>query len=118
MLLGSSGEEVEKEKKELVTRLNKLGILNTNSLEDILPLTVSDLFERRLQTILYRKGLANTIKQARQLIVHAHVLVGENIVDVPAYTVPRDEEGSIRVVEGIKVINIEQGKEGPEPTKG
>ncbi len=118
ILLGSSGEEVEKEKKELVTRLNKLGILNTNSVEGILPLTVNDLFERRLQTILYRKGLANTIKQARQLVVHGNVLVGENIIDVPGYTVVRDEEGSIRVVDGIKVINVEQGKESPEPAKG
>lgn len=118
ILLGSSGKEVEKEKKELVTRLNKLGILNTNSVEDILPLTVSDLFERRLQTILYRKGLANTIKQARQLVVHGNVLVGENILDVPGYTVVRDEEGSIRIVDGIKVINVEQGKETPEPAKG
>ncbi len=118
ILLGSSGKEVEKEKKEIVTRLNKLGILNTNSVEDILPLTVNDLFERRLQTILYRKGLANTIKQARQLVVHGNVLVGENIIDVPGYTVVRDEEGSIRIVDGIKVINVEQGKETPEPAKG
>lgn len=117
ILLGSSGEEAEKEKKELITKLNKLGILQTKSVEDILALTVSDLLEHRLQTLVYRKGLANTIKQARQLVVHGHVLIGENIVNIPGYPVVRDEEEKIRIVEGIQVINVEQGKEIQEPAK-
>lgn len=118
ILLGSSGEEAEKEKKELITKLNKLGILQTKSVEDILALTVDNLLERRLQTLVYRKGLANTIKQARQLVVHCHVLVEENIVNIPGYIVVRDEEEKIRIVEGIQVINVEQGKEIQEPAKG
>lgn len=111
ILLGSSGEEGEKKKNELVTKLNKLGVLQTKSVEDILALTVSDLLERRLQTIVYRKGLSNTINQARQLVVHGHVLLGKNIIDIPRYPVLRGEEEKVGIVEGKQVINVEQGKE-------
>lgn len=113
-LLVSSGEEVEKEKKELLDKLNRLGILETQSLDDVLALNVEDLLERRLQTLVYRKGLANTIKQARQLVVHRHVLVGDKIVNIPMYIVPKDREDEIKISERIKVINIGGEKEEKE----
>jgi len=115
LLLGLSGEELEKEKRELLDKLNKLGILETRSLDDVLALTVEDLLERRLQTLVYRKGMANTIRQARQLVVHGHVLVGDSIVNVPGYIVPKDKEENIKISERIKVVNLgkrrEEGKE-------
>lgn len=114
ILLASSGKEVEKKKNEILTKLNNLGVLKTKSVEDILALTVGDLLERRLQTIVYRKGLANTIKQARQLVVHGHVLIGKNIVSVPGYPVNIDEEDGIKVLDKIPMGNIEQRKEIPE----
>lgn len=113
-LLGSSSEEMLKEKKELLNRLDKLGILKNKSLEDVLAINVEDLLERRLQTIVYRKGLANTIRQARQLVTHGNVLVGLNIVNVPRYIVPKGWEDKIRLREEIKVINVERGKEKGE----
>ncbi len=118
VLLGSSGEEAEKEKNELVAKLNRLGVLKTKSVEDILALSVSDLLERRLQTMVYRKGLVSTIRQARQFIVHGHVIVGKNIIDAPRYHVLKTEEEQIGVREGMQVINLEEGKEIREPAKG
>lgn len=118
-LLASSGEYVEKEKKQLLDKLNRIGILDSRSIDDILALTVDNMLERRLQTIVYKKGLTRTIDQARQLIVHGHVLVGEGVVNVPGYTVPKDEEDKIRIIESIseklKVINVgEGGNKGKE----
>lgn len=117
-LLGSSGEEVEKEKRELLDKLNKLGILETKSLDDVLALTVEDLLERRLQTLVHKKGIANTIRQARQLVVHGHVLVGNSIVNVPGYVVPKDKEENITISERIKVVNVgKRREEGKEASK-
>jgi len=83
----------EEGKEELFNKVKKLGLLRGNiTLDDVLGLTVKDLLERRLQTIVYRKGLARTIKQARQLIVHRHIAIGGRIVDVPGYLVTVDEE--------------------------
>jgi len=101
-LLGSTGEEREKLEKQLISKLVRWGLLNENSeLSDVLRLTTEDLLERRLQTIVYRKGLARTIKQARQLVVHKHVLIGDRIVNKPSYIVKKDEEDKIKLSEDI-----------------
>ena len=84
-----------------VQRLQKSGILdNGEGLGDILALDVTDLLERRLQTIVYRQGLANTPKQARQFISHGHIVVGESQVRVPSYTVSVPEEDEIGFTPG------------------
>ncbi|MDD5111421.1 MAG: 30S ribosomal protein S4 [Candidatus Altiarchaeota archaeon] len=54
-LLGLSGEEAERDKSELIDRLIKSGMLKTSALDAVLALNVEDLFERRLQTIVYRR---------------------------------------------------------------
>jgi small subunit ribosomal protein S4 len=121
-LLASSGDIVEKEKKELLDRLNRMGILESRSLDDVLALKGENLLERRLQTMVVKKGHARTMKQARQLVVHGHVFVGDNAVAVPQYPVLKEEEELIRVREDIKekikVINVGEGtdkaKEAPQ----
>ncbi len=64
-------------------------------LDDVLDLTVEDVLERRLQTIVFRKGLAKTIYQARQLITHGHIAIGNRKVTVPGYIVTREDESQI-----------------------
>ncbi|MEM3696772.1 MAG: 30S ribosomal protein S4 [Candidatus Bathyarchaeia archaeon] len=95
-LIGKAPEERGKMEKELLTRLKRLGILpETAVLDDVLDLTVEDILERRLQTIVFRKGLAKTIHQARQLITHGHISIGKQRVTVPGYMVTREEENQI-----------------------
>jgi len=91
--------QAEKELKQLVKKLYRLGILGDEdaSVDDILFLTVEDILSRRLQTIVYRKGLARTIRQARQFIVHGHVYVDGVRVRSPSYWVRRGEEDKIAV---------------------
>ncbi|MDZ7850648.1 MAG: 30S ribosomal protein S4 [Halodesulfurarchaeum sp.] len=48
---------------------------SSDGLDDVLSLDVTDVLERRLQTVVYRKGLANTVDQARQFVTHGHVIV-------------------------------------------
>lgn len=90
----------DKEKEKIVIeKLIKLGLLNEEAtLDDILGLTVENILDRRLQTIVLKKSLANTIKHARQLIVHRHVLIGEKKITYPSYLVPREEEDKIQKV--------------------
>ncbi|MEM0457523.1 MAG: 30S ribosomal protein S4, partial [Sulfolobales archaeon] len=85
------------EEKRLIERLYRIGLLKiTNAtLDDILNLTVSDVLERRLQTLVYRKGLSKSIHHARQLIVHGHIAIGGRRVTSPGYLVSRDEEDLI-----------------------
>jgi small subunit ribosomal protein S4 len=74
-----------------------MGILTKENatLDDILGLTEESYLERRLQTIVYRKGLARTIYQARQLIVHGHIAINGKRVTSPGYIVMKGEEDLI-----------------------
>ncbi|HIQ50329.1 MAG TPA: 30S ribosomal protein S4 [Nanoarchaeota archaeon] len=86
----------EKAKQELLNKLYRLGLVEKDAtLEDVLKLTVEDILERRLQTIVYRKGLAKTIKQARQFIVHGHIAVNGKRFPFPSALVRREWENSI-----------------------
>ncbi len=111
------GEETGKE--ELFDRLRKLGIFRKEAtLDDVLGLTVEAILERRLQTLVYRKGLAQTPRQARQLIAHRHITVGGRIVDVPGYIVTVKEEGSIEYSPRSPVSNKDHPiHKAPEPPK-
>jgi len=87
----------EGEKKTLIDKLKRMG-LNVNSIADILALKKEDWLERRLQTIIFKKGLSKTAKQARQLITHRHVKVNGKIVNKPSYIVDVDEESKIELL--------------------
>lgn len=91
-------EERTERTRELVSRLAKLGVLpETAGLDDVLKLTVRDLLERRLQTIVYRKGLAKSIHQARQLIVHGHIVIGDRVIRKPGKLLTPGEEEKVSI---------------------
>ncbi len=95
-LIGKVGEKYEKIKKDLMDKLYRLGLIEKNAqLDDVLDLTVEDILKRRLQTIVYEKRLASTIKQARQLIAHGHIAIGDQKITSPSYLVKRDEEDKV-----------------------
>ncbi len=90
--------QVEKESQQLLRRMNRIGLLGDGAtLDDILGLDVENILTRRLQTVVYLKGLASTPKQARQFIIHGHVSVGERRVTVPSYIVTKNEEEQIDI---------------------
>jgi small subunit ribosomal protein S4 len=95
-LLALPLEERLKREKELLQSLNRLGMVSENaSLDDILGLNLPELLERRLQTLVWRKGLANTVKQARQFIVHGHIAIDGKKATSPSRLVTREEEAKI-----------------------
>jgi len=78
---------------ELRNRLYNLGLVASDATtDDILRLTVNDYLNRRLQTVVLRKGMARTIYQARQLIVHGHISIAGQKITSPSHLVLRSEE--------------------------
>ncbi|HLD39169.1 MAG TPA: 30S ribosomal protein S4 [archaeon] len=102
----------EKDEKALIDKINKLGIF-AKRLDDVLQIGLDDILSRRLQTIIFKKGLANSMKHARQLIVHGHVTVSEKKVSWPSYIVEKDDEDKIALDPYItaKMIKEETKKE-------
>ncbi len=91
-------EQDEREVKVLLDKLVKLGLLEKGQgLDDILALTVNDILERRLQTLVWKKGMASTAMRSRQFITHGHVTISSNKVKSPAYMVTVEEESGISV---------------------
>ncbi len=93
----SLATEVRSEKEtRLLRALNRLGLVNESaSLDDILNLRIEDLLERRLQTIVMKKSGTKSPHQARQVVVHGHVSIGDRIVNLPGYLVKTEEEPKI-----------------------
>ncbi|WEU39873.1 MAG: 30S ribosomal protein S4 [Candidatus Odinarchaeum yellowstonii] len=95
-LLGFKTEKTVEAETILIKKLSSLGLISeTASLDDILSLTVEDILNRRLQTIVFKKGLANTIYQSRQLITHGHIAVNGKVLKNPGYLVPVSEEAAV-----------------------
>lgn len=104
-----SKEKAVEVQQELLRKLNKLGILGSEAeFEDILLLTVEDLLKRRLQTLVFEKGLAATVYEARQKIVHKHIAIGEKLINSPSYIVKRDEEDLIRFTASSPYTQIKE----------
>mgnify|MGYP000483685900 FL=1 len=55
-----------------------------------------NLLECRLDNIVYRLGFANSIRQARQMVVHGHILVNNKKVDIPSFNVSVGDEIKLR----------------------
>ena len=89
-------EKDDKKMKTLLEKMVKLGLLKSEQgLDDVLALNLNNILDRRLQTIVWKLGLATTPKQSRQFITHCHVTVEGKIVKSPAYIVRISEESKI-----------------------
>lgn len=90
-------EQANMEATLLLKKCGRMGLLpmDGSTLDDVLGLDQEAILNRRLQTLVQRKGLAATCKQARQLIVHGHVTIDGHKVTIPGYIVKRSEEEKI-----------------------
>jgi len=88
--------QAQKEKEQILNKLQDLGLLPSGAeLEQILGLELKDVLSRRLQSVVYRKGLARSMNQARQFITHRHIIIGDQEISSPSYLVSVAEEGAV-----------------------
>ena len=75
--------------RSLIYRLKKFGVIgqDENNLDRILTLKIQDFLERRLQTIVFKLGLAKSIHHARVLILQRHVSIEKRLTNIPSYLV-------------------------------
>jgi len=99
LVLASSATDkniFDAKKDELISHLQRSGLLGPDAdIEDVLSLKVQAQLDRRLQTLVHRKGLARSPKQARQMVTHGHIAIGGRRTTIPGYRVSRIEEGQI-----------------------
>merc|ERR1711893_3426 len=81
----------------LLRRLVRTGVLaeDKTKLDYVLALKTEDFLERRLQTQVFKLGLAKSIHHARVLIKQRHIRVRKQVVNVPSYVVRLDSQKHI-----------------------
>jgi small subunit ribosomal protein S4 len=121
-IVASPTKQAELEKKQLTDKLRSIGLINESSdFDSVLGITLNDLMEKRLQTLVMRKGLAKTMKQARQFITHQHIAVGDKVITSPSYIVRANESQLITFSKISNFANEEhperQVKAAPVPVR-
>ncbi|MDD5132931.1 MAG: 30S ribosomal protein S4 [Candidatus Nanoarchaeia archaeon] len=85
-------EQSKLEETQLMNKLYHLNLIEKDKKsEDVLSLTVENILDRRLQSQVQKLGLARSMIQARQFIVHGHISVSGKKLAVPTYLVKRED---------------------------
>lgn len=91
-------QEDEEQNRNLISKAKSLGLVKKDAqLEDILTLNTTDILDRRLQTAVNRRGYADTVKEARQLVTHGHTEIDGKRVNIPGYLLTQEEEKKLEV---------------------
>ncbi len=96
---------------KLLNYLSRLGLAtNSSTLDDVLNLKIEDILERRLQTLVMKRSNLKSPYQARQIVVHGHVSIGNRKINLPGYLVKKDEETQILIHHPLatETINAER----------
>ena len=83
-----TGEKREAAQNTLLKKIQKYEILPEDAdLDDVLSLTLKNILDRRLESVVHKKGMTLTPKQARQFIVHGKIVVNGKKLNSPSYLV-------------------------------
>ena len=86
----------KREKEEFLGSMQRKGLISEDAdLDDVLQISVENMLDRRLQSQVYYKGFAPSMRAARNMIVHGHIVLGSQKMNVPGYHVLRNEEAEI-----------------------
>ncbi len=118
-LLALRQEERQEREPILLSSLARIGLIQAEStLDDVLNLQVTDLLQRRLQTIIVKRMGFKTAYQARQAVVHGHISIGDRVIDIPSYIVTVAEEDGIGLTPGSSfgdILKKAPAEEAPVP---
>lgn len=101
----------DKKEQNLFIERQKAKGFAVETIADVLGLQKEDYLKRRLESIVVKKGFAQTHKQARQLITHKHITIKGNIINSPSHLTTLIEEASVATNKPIlekKVISDEE----------
>ena len=110
-------QKVRDEKEPILLKsLSRIGLIsNEATLDDVLNLKPTDLLARRLQTIVSNKLGFKTPYQARQAVIHGHIMIGDRKIDIPSYTVTVEEENSVHFTPESKIPEMLEKSKKEEP---
>lgn len=111
-------QEIRAEKEPILMKsLARIGLVsNDATLDDVLNLSANDLLSRRLQTLVTKKFGFKSPYQARQAVIHGHIMIGDRKVNIPSYTVTVEEEDSVHFAPESKIPKMLEKMESKTPS--
>ncbi len=107
-LIADQTEQGQKERQQMLEKLQHFGLLSVGAeVDHVLSLTLKNILERRIQSVVFRKGLARTIKQARQFITHRHIQTGNREITSPGHIITLEEEAGLSFKEKSTLADAE-----------
>ena len=112
-------QEIRAEKEPILMKsLARIGLVSSDAtLDDVLNLNADDLLSRRFQTIVAKKFDFKSPYQARQAIIHGHVMIGDRKIDIPSYIVTVEEEGGVHFTPESKIPEMLEKSKSKEVTE-
>ena len=102
-------------KKELLDHLVRTGFISPNTkLEEVLDLNVEDVLRRRLQSLVYKRGLSHTVKEARLFVVHGHITLNGRKINAPGHLVEKADDENIDFYPGSSLVKQFETEEKTE----
>jgi small subunit ribosomal protein S4 len=107
-LIADKTAQGEKEKTQMMDKLQRYGLLQAGaSLDNVLSIQLKDVLERRIQSVLFRKGMCRSMNQARQFITHRHIMIGDKEMTAPSYLLTSEEESKLGFKSNSSLFNVE-----------
>ncbi|MCJ7760667.1 30S ribosomal protein S4 [Candidatus Bathyarchaeota archaeon] len=107
-------EDRMKPQDELLSKMQSQGLIpEGGNIDNVLDLKIGNILDRRLQTCVYRLNLSRTPQQARQLISHGHIAVGNRKVTSPSYITKREEESEVKYAQSSRFSRDDSLIRGP-----
>lgn len=108
----------KKQEEVLLNKLHRLGLVTQNAtLDEILALSLESILDRRLQSIVFKKGLAHTLRQARQFIVHGHVAIDGRRARFPSTLINVEDENKIKFYDRSRIKQTVKGETNAAKTE-
>ncbi len=110
-------QEIREQKEPILMKsLARIGLVSSEAtLDDVLNLNAEDLLSRRLQSIVTKKLGFKTPYQARQAVIHGHIMIGDRKINIPSYTVKIEEEDSIHFTPESKIPELLEKNKDSDP---
>ena len=110
-------KEIREEKEPILMKsLARIGLVSPEAtLDDVLNLNADDLLSRRLQSIVTKKLGFKTPYQARQAVIHGHIMIDDRKINIPSYTVKVEEEDRIHFTPESKIPEMLEKTKVEEP---
>lgn len=120
LLISTNHQEFMTQGRSLLNRLYRNGMISLadfndeeslrSGLREVLNFELTTYLDRRLQSVVYRAGMARNIHHARILIEHKHIAVGEREINKAGMAVRDENDALVQITPTSSLVSDRKGR--------